>query len=57
MKKTQLVLIESPDPPARAPWRIDETTRAIGREGLRGAREALRAARRHEETVAANTAA
>lgn len=57
MKKTQLVLIESPEAPARAPWRIDETTRAIGREGLREAREALRAARRREADVAANTAA
>ncbi|MEQ8718389.1 MAG: hypothetical protein RIE08_12335 [Acidimicrobiales bacterium] len=57
MKKTQLVLIESPETPNRAPWRIDETTRAIGREGLREAREALRAARRHEATVAANPAA
>jgi hypothetical protein len=57
MKKTQLVLIECPETPTRAPWRIDEATRAVGREGLREAREALQAARRHEAAVAANPAA
>jgi hypothetical protein len=37
----QLVLIETP----AAAWRLDDTTRAIGRRGLEEARSALRAAR------------
>jgi hypothetical protein len=37
----QLALIETP----AAAWRLDDTTRAIGRRGLEEARSALRAAR------------
>lgn len=57
MKKTQLVLIESDETPGRAPWRLDESTRAIGRRGLRDAREALRSARHTSDTPATGTAA
>jgi hypothetical protein len=39
MTRQQLVLIETP-----AEWRLDESTRAIGRRGLAEARTALRAA-------------
>lgn len=38
---SQLALIECPT----APWRLDDTTRAIGRRGVAEARAALRAAR------------
>ncbi len=41
----------------RAPWRIDDTTREVGREGISQARAALRQARRpgpqHTHTTAA----
>jgi hypothetical protein len=37
----QLVLLETP----AAAWRLDDTTRAIGRRGVEEARSALRAAR------------
>jgi hypothetical protein len=40
MTRQQLVLIESP----AAVWRLDESTRIIGRRGLADARSALRAA-------------
>lgn len=39
--KQQLVLIETPPE-----WRLDETTREVGRRGLAEARQALAAARR-----------
>ncbi len=38
--KQQLVLIETPPE-----WRLDETTREVGRRGLAEARQALAAAR------------
>jgi hypothetical protein len=41
MTRQQLLLIESPT----AEWRLDDTTRAIGRRGLADARSALRAAK------------
>lgn len=50
MNKTQLVLIETGEAPPS--WRLDEGTRAIGRRGLRDAREALRAARRTQDPTA-----
>jgi hypothetical protein len=40
---TQLTLL----PKASAPWQLDDTTRAIGRQGLAEARQALAAARAH----------
>jgi hypothetical protein len=40
MTRQQLVLIESP----AGSWRLDDSTRAIGRRGLAEARSALRAA-------------
>ena len=40
MTRQQLVLIESP----ASEWRLDDSTRAIGRRGLAEARSALRAA-------------
>jgi hypothetical protein len=40
MTRQQLVLIESP----ANGWRLDDSTRAIGRRGLAEARSALRAA-------------
>ena len=33
---------------ARRPWKLDETTRAIGREGVARAREVLRSTRPHQ---------
>jgi len=33
---------------SRTPWRLDETTRAIGREGVARAREVLQSSRAHE---------
>jgi hypothetical protein len=41
MTRQQLVLIDSPT----AEWRLDDSTRAIGRRGLAEARSALRAAK------------
>jgi hypothetical protein len=46
---TQLVLIETqPD------WRLDASTRAIGREGVRKAREAMQAALAERHDTAAH---
>jgi hypothetical protein len=41
MTRQQLVLLETPS----AEWRLDDSTRAIGRRGLAEARSALRAAK------------
>jgi hypothetical protein len=46
MTRQQLVLIESP----AAEWRLDDSTRAIGRRGLAEARSALRAAQARAAT-------
>jgi hypothetical protein len=51
---TQLTLL----PKASAPWQLDDSTRAIGRQGLATARQALAAARSRalsSDAVLANT--
>ena len=50
---TQLTLL----PKATAPWRIDDTTRAIGMRGLAEARQVLAEARARHTTDANHTAA
>lgn len=42
----QLVLLDS-DTESAADWRLDETTKEVGRRGLAEARAALAAAQRH----------
>jgi hypothetical protein len=43
-----LLSTDSGDEPGPAPdWRLDESTRALGRRGVADARSALRAAMRH----------
>ena len=49
----QLVLIE----PESADWQLDEQTRAIGREGVAAARQALEQARRQAAETARSNAA
>ena len=47
--------VDSPEAPAS--WRIDATTKAVGRSGIALAREALRQARRTPPTGHADTPA
>jgi hypothetical protein len=42
----QLRLLEATD---RPDWRLDDTTREVGRRGIAAARAALRSARRHDD--------
>jgi hypothetical protein len=48
MERPQVQLVLIPEP---RDWRLDEATKAIGREGLAAARASMRAARRQDEAA------